>query len=118
MLDIEDHKQSPEPDVLADRHTQLDDFGVAEFCAQFAEKNVVNGLMVQRHLFRKLHGQALSVAEKWTGSIFSNGGNFLFRQARIHRRWMSAFLSEAALIELCNLMSHQFFQGNLGLAPI
>jgi hypothetical protein len=109
MLDIEDHKQSPEPDVLANRHTQLNDFGIAEFCAQFAEKNVVNGLMVQRHLFRKFHGQALSVAEEGTGSIFSNGCNFLFCQARIHRRWMSAFLSEAALIELSNLVSHQFF---------
>jgi hypothetical protein len=109
MLDIEDHKQSSEPDVLADRHTQLDNFGVAEFCSQFFEKNVVNGMMVQRHLFRKFHGQSLSIAKEGTGSIFSNGCNFFFRQARIHRRWMSAFLSEAALIEFCNLVSHQFF---------
>ena len=66
MLDIEDHKQSPEPDVLADRHAQLDNFGVAEFCSQFAEKNVVNRLMVQRHLFGKFHGQSFSVAEEGT----------------------------------------------------
>jgi hypothetical protein len=27
MLDIQDHEQSPEPDVLSYRHTQLDNFG-------------------------------------------------------------------------------------------
>ena len=78
MLDIEDHKQSPEPDVLANRHTQLNNFRVAEFCSQFTEKNIVYRLMVQCHLFRKFQRQSLSVTEERTSSIFSNGCNFPF----------------------------------------
>jgi len=38
MLHIQDHEKASKPYILPDRHTQLDNFGVAEFRPQPAEK--------------------------------------------------------------------------------